>query len=84
MGVARPCQCLGSWLFRFVVRVRVEPVVFMAHPRLQAPRGPLQQNGLRPRNALGDSSPTVVGKCLIGLGHLVQVLAALYRGTDAV
>src|SRR5215218_5735551 len=37
-----------------------------------------------PRTGTADTSPAVVGEGLVGLGHLVGVLALLHRGTEAV
>src|SRR5262245_58831866 len=44
-------------------------------------RGALPGRIVRPREP---ALPAVVRECLVGLGHLVRVLAALDRGTEAV
>src|SRR3954465_12526944 len=47
----------------------------------QLSRGPC---GALSRSPYRLSSPAVVGEGLVGLGHLVGVLATLHRGTEAV
>src|SRR5689334_290360 len=44
---------------------------------------PVRRAGVS-RDGPGRASPAVVGEGLVGLGHLVNVLATLDRGTEAV